>query len=116
MMSKKLTASSTENSGAEPAPVRRLSAGESRVLALLAQGSSYAAIATTLSIRMGTVQTYVKRIYRKLGITSKAEAAWKFFGNGAGVLLFVMNELGTRMGLDDLFSFASLPSVAGFFS
>jgi DNA-binding NarL/FixJ family response regulator len=56
--------------------IESLTEQERRVLDLLARGDSYAVIARALGIGIGTVQTYVKRVYRKLEVTSKAEAAW----------------------------------------
>jgi len=53
-----------------------LSEREQEVLDLLARGQSYGDIARALGLGVGTVQTYVKRIYRKLEVSSKAEAAW----------------------------------------
>jgi len=52
-----------------------LSPRERELLVLLAKGLSYPAIAATLGIGLGTVQGYVKRLYGKLEINSKAEAA-----------------------------------------
>ena len=57
-----------------------LSQREREVLALLAKGCLYKEISEKLSIGLGTVQTYVKRIYEKLHVQSRAEAAAKFFG------------------------------------
>lgn len=48
---------------------------ERDVLTLLAQGHTYPDVARALGIGLGTVQTHVKTIYRKLDIASKAEAA-----------------------------------------
>lgn len=48
---------------------------ESETLAYLAKGVTYAEIAGLLDISLGTVQSYVKSIYRKLEVSSKAEAA-----------------------------------------
>lgn len=64
---------------APPSPTTRLdslSEREQEVLDLLARGQAYGDIARALGIGVGTVQTYVKRIYRKLEVSSKAEAAW----------------------------------------
>lgn len=47
---------------------------EREVLALLVEGKSYGAVAQLLGIGHGTVQTYVKSVYRKLEVSSKAEA------------------------------------------
>ncbi len=52
-----------------------LSARERDVLGLLAQGVRIADIAGTLSISRHTVGDHVKNIYRKLNISSRAEAA-----------------------------------------
>ena len=48
---------------------------ERDVLAMLAKGMSYEETGDALGIRLGTVQGHVKRIYRKLQVCSKAEAA-----------------------------------------
>jgi DNA-binding CsgD family transcriptional regulator len=52
-----------------------LSPRERDVLGLLAKGLSYAQIGNVLEIRHGTVQSYVKSLYGKLNIGTKAEAA-----------------------------------------
>lgn len=51
-----------------------LSEQETNVLALAAKGYSYEEIAQLLHLSRHTVQTYVKRIYRKLQVNSKVEA------------------------------------------
>lgn len=48
---------------------------ETALLGLLARGLTYAQCASELGIGVGTVQTYVKSIYSKLDISSKAEAS-----------------------------------------
>ncbi len=53
----------------------RLSAREREVLGLLAQGVRIADIGTLLGISRHTVGDHVKSIYRKLNISSRAEAA-----------------------------------------
>jgi DNA-binding NarL/FixJ family response regulator len=63
---------------ARPAPAEALPALSQRerdVLALLARGHTYASVAGALGVGVGTVQSYVKAIYGKLGVASKAEAA-----------------------------------------
>ena len=57
--------------GAGPA----LSKRELEVLQLLVHGHTYADVAQALGIAEGTVQTYVKRIYEKMDVSTKAEAA-----------------------------------------
>ncbi len=51
-----------------------LSDRELEVLELLCHGHTYASIAKALGIQHGTVQTYIKRLYEKLQVSSKAEA------------------------------------------
>jgi DNA-binding NarL/FixJ family response regulator len=62
-----------------PAPEKEAEANltprELEVLQLLARGSRVAEAATRLGLTEQTVATYVKIIYRKLGISSRAEAA-----------------------------------------
>jgi DNA-binding NarL/FixJ family response regulator len=56
----------------------KLSKREEEVLALLAKGSLYKEISDTLNISLNTVRTYVHRIYEKLHVQSRTEAAVKF--------------------------------------
>jgi len=68
--------------GREPADARagttegrdRLTPREHEILSLLVGGHSYAAVGSGLAISLSTVQTHVKNIYRKLDVSSKAEA------------------------------------------
>lgn len=54
-----------------------LTAREEDVLECIARGDSYAECAKRLGITLGTVQTHVKSLYRKLEVSSRAEAtAW----------------------------------------
>lgn len=54
-----------------------LTAREQDVLSCLERGDSYVECATRLGITLGTVQTHVKSLYRKLEVSSRAEAtAW----------------------------------------
>jgi DNA-binding NarL/FixJ family response regulator len=48
---------------------------EKDVLTLLAKGMSYEEAGHTLGIRLGTIQSHVKRIYGRLEVNTKAEAA-----------------------------------------
>jgi DNA-binding NarL/FixJ family response regulator len=47
---------------------------EGEVLQSLCSGASYREVARELGISEGTVQTHVKNVYEKLGVSSKAEA------------------------------------------
>jgi DNA-binding CsgD family transcriptional regulator len=54
---------------------------ESRVLELLATGSSYLEIARELRIELNTVRTHIRSLYEKLGVGNRAEAVnlgWSF--------------------------------------
>ena len=54
-----------------------LSVNERKILGLLAKGRTVATVATEMRITYNTADTYVRRIYRKLGVHSRAEAvAW----------------------------------------
>lgn len=59
-----------------------LSEREYEVLGLLARGYSYAEIATLLGISTQTVGTYVKRLYRKLEVSSRSEAVFEASSRG----------------------------------
>lgn len=55
-----------------------LSAREREVLDLLARGYLYKEIAETLAISVPTVNTYIRRIYEKLQVRSRAQAVAKY--------------------------------------
>ena len=55
-----------------------LSARELEVLQALSKGQTYKEIAANLGISLGTVRTYIQRIYEKLHVHSHAEAVMKF--------------------------------------
>jgi len=59
-------------------PAAELSKRENDVLALLAQGYLYKEIADTLGIGMQTVNTYIRRIYEKLHVHSRAQAVARY--------------------------------------
>jgi DNA-binding NarL/FixJ family response regulator len=61
----------------------RLSAREEQVLRLLARGHRSKEIAEELGIGLGTVNTYVRHIYEKLHVRSRAEAVARFVGREA---------------------------------
>ena len=54
-----------------------LSNRELQVLQALSKGCSYKQIAADLDISMGTVRTYIQRIYEKLHVHNQAEAVMK---------------------------------------
>lgn len=57
-------------------PLEPLSEAELRVLPLLENGSSRAAIAEELFLSVNTVKTHMRSIYRKLGASSREEAVY----------------------------------------
>ena len=57
-----------------------LSARELEVLQALSEGHTYKQIAADLNISLGTVRTYIQRIYEKLHVHSHADAVMKFAG------------------------------------
>jgi len=64
---------------ADPAEqVERLSPKESEILKLLAEGAPYKEIADQLEIHVDTVRTHIRRIYRKLHVHSRTDAAMKY--------------------------------------
>ena len=56
----------------------KLSQREREVLELLARGYLYKEIVDALQVSRGTVNTYVRRIYEKLHVRSRAQAVAKF--------------------------------------
>jgi DNA-binding NarL/FixJ family response regulator len=59
----------------KPDPGVELTPREQDVLSCLAEGCSYAECARRLEVSVGTVQTHVKHLYRKLDVTTRSEAA-----------------------------------------
>lgn len=58
---------------APPPPAVRLGRRERELLEYLQAGLTYEEAAGAMGLRLGTVQGYIKRIYRKLGATTKIE-------------------------------------------
>lgn len=58
--------------------VEKLSKREHEVLTLLAKGALYKEISEQLGISLGSVRTYVQRIYEKLHVQSRTQATVKF--------------------------------------
>jgi DNA-binding NarL/FixJ family response regulator len=67
---------------AAPAEENNLSQRESEVIELLAQGYSDKEIAANLNIGFTTVRSHVSRIFEKLHVRSRVEAATKFVNAG----------------------------------
>ncbi|HZF18259.1 MAG TPA: response regulator transcription factor [Burkholderiales bacterium] len=68
-----------------PAPEKKMAADEdtlltgreSEILNAISRGFSYAETAQMLGVSVGTVHTFLKRIYRKLAVHSKTEAVFE---------------------------------------
>jgi DNA-binding NarL/FixJ family response regulator len=58
--------------------ISQLSVREQQVLELLAQGHPYKGIASTMGLRLGTVRTYIQRIYEKLHVQCRTDAVVKY--------------------------------------
>ncbi|HEY8903774.1 MAG TPA: response regulator transcription factor [Chthoniobacterales bacterium] len=56
----------------------RLSSKETEVLRCLVDGDSYKGVGERLDIKMDTVRTHIRRIYRKLQVNSRTEAVVKY--------------------------------------
>jgi DNA-binding NarL/FixJ family response regulator len=69
-----LTTSSSASVASLPPPHAGLTPRELEVLQLLAQGLTSAQIAEQLIISLLTVNTHVRSIYSKLGVTSRSAA------------------------------------------
>mgnify|MGYP003458582597 CR=1 FL=1 len=65
----------TAGSGSNMPADEQLSARESEVLGLIAKGYKNAEVADKLGLTPSTIGTYVRDIYQKLGISSRAQAA-----------------------------------------
>ncbi|MDR3457544.1 MAG: response regulator transcription factor [Verrucomicrobiae bacterium] len=60
--------------------VENLSSREQEVLDMLAKGYLYKEISDQLDLGLGTIKTYVRRIYEKLHVQSRTEAVIKYLG------------------------------------
>ncbi len=68
------TLSDTLQHAVERGPIELLSPQEQRVLRLLIAGQTYAEMAQALIVSPNTIKTQVNSIYRKLGVSRRAEA------------------------------------------
>jgi DNA-binding NarL/FixJ family response regulator len=69
------------SSGAESKLVEHLAPREQQVLDLLSKGRAYKQIAGEMNLHMGTVRTYVRRIYEKLHVNCRTEAVVKYLNS-----------------------------------
>jgi DNA-binding NarL/FixJ family response regulator len=68
--------------GSSPPPHATLAPQETKLLALLSRGRSYQAAAAEMDISINTVRNYVRGIYAKLEVHSKAEAVSRGLRSG----------------------------------
>ena len=61
---------------ARGSPLDELTAGELRVARLVARGASNREVGDWLSLSTKTVESHLSRIYRKLGVRSRADVAY----------------------------------------
>jgi DNA-binding NarL/FixJ family response regulator len=54
-----------------------LTTREIAILDLIAKGESYVEVARMLALSIGTIQTHIKKIYRKLSVNSRGEAVFE---------------------------------------
>jgi len=73
--------SAFRNSVQPASPELNLSPREEEVLRLLAKGHRSKEIAEELGVGLGTVNTYVRHIYEKLHVRSRAEAVARLIGH-----------------------------------
>jgi LuxR family maltose regulon positive regulatory protein len=66
--------SRSQHNAVHPGLIEPLSRQEQRVLRLLVAGQTYAEMAQTLIVSIHTIKTQVSSIYRKLGVSRRAEA------------------------------------------
>jgi len=71
-----------EFTATEQARTKPLSAREREILDWVARGKSNGVIAEILQISSGTVDTYLRRIYEKLGVSDRTSAAVRGIGMG----------------------------------
>jgi len=75
-----LSFQSTKKRATQTEKLEELSARETEVLNLLGRGRLFKEIADELGISLPTVNTYIRRIYEKLHVHSRAEAVAKLTG------------------------------------
>jgi len=59
-----------------------LTTREVTILDLIAKGESYVEVARMLGLSVGTIQTHIKKIYRKLSVNSRGEAVFEAHRQG----------------------------------
>ena len=72
--------------------IEHLSPREQQVLDLLSKGCAYKQIAGEMDLSMGTIRTYIRRVYEKLHVNCRTDAVVKYLGaTGANSLPYSRN-------------------------
>lgn len=58
--------------------IEHLAPREQEVLNLLSKGCAYKQIAAQMNLSMGTIRTYIRRIYEKLHVNCRTDAVVKY--------------------------------------
>lgn len=69
-----------KKAGQKSDAVSSLSPRETEIVSLLSQGHLYKEIADELNISLETVRTHIRRVYEKLQVSTRTEAAVKYLG------------------------------------
>jgi DNA-binding NarL/FixJ family response regulator len=59
-------------------PIENLTPRELEIMELLSRGLSYKMMAADLNLGVGTIQTHIRRIYKKLHVNCRTEAVMKY--------------------------------------
>jgi len=78
----KLAGAPTETGGVHAGRKFQLTPREFQVLELIAKGLTYSEAADTMNLSLTTIQTYVRTLYRKLGVHSRQNAVNKARATG----------------------------------
>jgi len=62
----------------KPPLIENLTPREQQILELLSRGFAYKQMASELDLSMGTIQTHISRIYRKLHVNCRTDAVMKY--------------------------------------
>jgi DNA-binding NarL/FixJ family response regulator len=68
----------------EASPKEHLAPREEQVLELLSKGRAYKQIAGDMNLHIGTVRTYIRRIYEKLHVNCRTDAVVKYLETAGG--------------------------------
>ncbi len=73
-----------QSAGPSAPPGEHLAPREKQVLDLLSKGRAYKQIAADMNLHIGTIRTYIRRIYEKLHVNCRTEAVVKYLDAAGG--------------------------------